>query len=67
MKNLKEFITEKLRVNKDSISSKGKVKTKYHPENKEELEKLIKKLLNERGENADLNDIDVSQIDDMSG
>ena len=39
---------------------------KYHPKTKDELRKLIEKLLNERGKNANLNDIDVSNITDMS-
>jgi hypothetical protein len=38
----------------------------YHPESKQELRTLIKQLLKERGENADLNDIDVSKITNMS-
>ena len=38
----------------------------YHPKTKEELKDLIKKLIEERGNKADLNDVDVSQIKDMS-
>jgi hypothetical protein len=32
----------------------------YHPESKKELRILIEQLLEERGKNANLNDIDVS-------
>ena len=37
----------------------------YQPKTKEELKGLIEKLIKERGNEADLNDIDVSQITDM--
>ena len=37
----------------------------YRPENKEELEKIIKERIKKEGNNCDLNDIDVSQINDM--
>lgn len=38
----------------------------YHPKDKEELLNIIHKLLKERGWNADLNDIDVSEVTNMS-
>ena len=38
----------------------------YHPKTKAELEELLKELIEERGDNADLNDIDTSEITDMS-
>ena len=38
----------------------------YFPETKNDLQIIIKDLLNERGTNANLNDIDTSQITDMS-
>lgn len=60
MKNLKDKILEKLIINKDS-----KLK-KYYPKTKDELEKLIKNLIKERGNEANLNDIDTSEITDMS-
>ena len=41
-------------------------KYNYQPKTKEELKNLIKKLIKERGNEADLNDIDVSLITDMS-
>lgn len=42
-------------------------KYQFKPANKNELFCLIKRLLKERGLEADLNDIDVSGITDMSG
>ena len=54
------YIIEKLKINKDSI------KYHYYPTNKKELRSLIQKLLEERGNDADLNDIDVSDVTDMS-
>ena len=61
MKQLKEIINEKLKVN-----SKSLVNTyNYQPKDKKELEELVKKLIKERGLDANLNDIDVSNIDDM--
>ena len=62
MKNLQDIIQEKLQIG-------GKTKVsgyKYHPKDKEELLDLLEKLLKERGNNADLNDIDTSKITDMS-
>jgi len=62
MKNLNNYIVEKLHLNKDI-----KVKEyNYHPKDKYELEYLIKNLIKERGSNADLNDIDTNEITDMS-
>ena len=39
---------------------------KYFPKNKEELKNTINKLVKERGLEADLNDIDTSEIENMS-
>ena len=61
MKQLNQYITEKLRINKDS----NKIEYHYHPKDRDELRSLIKELLKERGKNADLNDINVSDITDM--
>ena len=41
-------------------------KYNYHPKTEEELRDLIEKLIEERGNEADLNDVDVSQVKDMS-
>ena len=62
MKALKLYIKEALHINKDT---KGDYYN-YHPKTKDELNELIEKLIEERGKNADLNDIDVSAITDMS-
>ena len=59
MNSLSTYIIEKLKINKDSN------KYHYHPKDKYELRSLIKELLKERGKDADLNDIDVSNITDM--
>ena len=40
---------------------------KYQPNNRDELKDLINKLIKERGNKADLNDIDTSDITDMCG
>ena len=67
MKALKEYITkhqisEKLTITKDSqINSYN-----YYPKTKDELKNLVNKLIKERGYKADLNDIDTSEIKDMS-
>ena len=62
MKTLREHIVEGLK-----ISTNTKVNTyKYHPKETDELEELVNKLIDERGNDAGLNDIDVSEITDMS-
>ena len=62
MKTLKLYITEALHVNRNT-----KIQTyNYHPKTKDELKKLIHTLIKDRGINADLNDIDVSEITDMT-
>ena len=61
MKDLKDFINEKLDINAQ-YDSFG-----FHPENKIELLDLIRALLPERGPKGNYNDIDVSKITDMSG
>ena len=57
--NIKDIITEKLVLNK---STSKENEYKYHPKDWDELRGLLKKLLDERGEDADLNDIDVSNV-----
>ena len=44
----------------------SKPKYNYRPKTREELKDLIEKLIKERGNKADLNDVDVSQITDMN-
>ena len=55
MRKLREYIT---------VEESGSYDLK--PTNKKELEKLIKQRMKEQGPNCDLNDIDVSEIKDMS-
>ena len=61
MKNLNEYITEKFKINSKNI----KKQYNYHPTTRDELKNLIDKLIQERGNKADLNDIDTSEITDM--
>ena len=62
MQKLSNYILEKLKIDKDS-----KVPYKYQPKDKWELKEVLRKCMYERGNDADLNDIDVSQITDMEG
>ena len=55
MKKLREYITV------EESRSYG-----LRPTNKKELKELIDQLIDERGPNCDLNDIDVSRVEDMS-
>ena len=62
MKNLKDIILERLRINKDIDSNYYN----YHPKTRDVLIKIVDRLIKKRGNNADLNDIDTSEITDMS-
>ena len=62
MKQINKYIQERLHINKDT----GNHSYNYHPKTRDELKELIKKLIKERGNKADLNDIDTSEITDMS-
>ena len=62
MKSLTQHITEKLVLNNNTKIRKYN----YHPKTNEELQNLVEKLIEERGNESDLNDIDTSQITDMS-
>ena len=59
--SLNEYIIERLKLSKNNKPQEYN----YHPKIKDELKSLLKKLLKERGNDADLNDIDTSQITDM--
>ena len=61
MKSITTYITEKMIYNKANAS-----KYKYHPQTTEELQELIEKLIKERGNEGDFNDIDTSKITNMS-
>ena len=58
MKSINEYIQEKLIIKKN--------KYKYFPETKKELKEIIEKHIKDEGNEVDLNDIDVSNITDMS-
>ena len=58
MKSLKSYIQEKLTIKKSKYN--------YFPETKEELQDIIKKRMEKEGNEVNLNDIDVSNITDMS-
>ena len=61
MKNLKDIINEKLVINKNTKI----IKYHYYPQDAKELKELVYKLIKERGNDADLNDIDTSKITNM--
>ena len=58
MKSINIYIKEALKL--------GKSRYKYHPQTKEELQEIILKRIKEEGNEVDLNDIDTSNITDMS-
>ena len=60
MQQINKYIQERLHINKDIKSYN------YRPKTKNELKQLVYKLIIERGYNANLNDIDTSEITDMS-
>ena len=62
--NDKFSILERLHINKDTKNHQNN-HYNYHP-NDYELRQLVYKLIKERGNEADLNDIDTSEITDMS-
>ena len=61
MKTLQHYITEKILINKNS-----KIAYNYHPKTKDELKDIINKRIKSEGNECDLNDIDTSNITDMS-
>ena len=61
MKQINKYIVERLHINKDIKNYN------YHPKTNGELQELVDKLIKERGNDADLNDIDTSEITDMDG
>ena len=63
MKQINKYIVERLHINKDTGNYNHPYN--YHPKTRDELKELIKKLIKERGNKADLNDIDTSEITDM--
>ena len=63
MKNLNAYISEGMHF---KLTRDYKKPYNYYPQNIQELEKLIKELIEKRGYEADLNDIDTSEITDMA-
>ena len=61
MKTLQQFITEKILINKNS-----KIVYNYYPKTTDELKDIINKRIESKGNECDLNDIDTSNITDMS-
>ena len=59
IKKFNEFMNE-------SHSNVSNNKKGYKPKNKKELEKILEQLIEERGNDGDFNDIDTSDIKDMS-
>ena len=62
MKTLQQHINEKLIIDRNTEIKEYK----YHPKTKDELKRLIERLVEERGYEADLNDIDTSEVNNMS-
>ena len=65
MKRLNNYIKEAFKVTANTKINKIS-EYHYHPKTREELKELIQELIEERGNKADLNDIDTSEITDMS-
>ena len=61
MKTINKYIQEKFELNKNT-----KIIYKYFPKTREELREILENRLKEN-KNANLNDIDVSEITDMIG
>ena len=61
MKSLKNYIQEKLIIKKNKSTN-----YKYFPETKEELQDIIKQRIEQEGPEVNLNDINVSNITNMS-
>ena len=63
MKNIKLYIQEGFKIGK--TKAKEYIEYKYFPKDRNELRKILTEIIIE-DKNADLNDIDVSKITDMS-
>ena len=64
MKDFTIYINEKLKITKN-ISRQNKYN--YYPKTRDELKDIVNQLIKERGNDGDFNDIDTSEITDMSG
>ena len=63
MKSLNQYIIEKILINKSSKFINKKIKV----ESKEQLQSIIKERYNNYNSFIDLTDIDISELDDLSG
>ena len=63
MKQINKYIVERLHINKDTGNHYHNYN--YQPKTCKELTELVNKLIKERGNEADLNDIDTSEITTM--
>ena len=61
MKSLNRYIQEKLIIKKSK-----RIDYKYFPQTKDELKEIIENRIKDEGNEVDLNDIDTSNITDMS-
>ena len=61
MKTLQNYITEKILINKNS-----KIEYIYHAKTRDELKDIIDQRIESEGNDCNLNDIDTSNITDMS-
>ena len=67
MKNLTQYIQEKLIIKKNRNVIKKNYNYNYFPKTREELKEIIEQRIWQEGNEVDLNDIDISEITDMSG
>ena len=65
MKEIVKFIKEGLKITSNTKVN-GRPKYNYYPKTKKELINLLKQLIEERGNEGDFNDIDTSEITNMS-
>ena len=65
MKEIVKFIKEGLKITSNTKVNE-RPKYNYYPKTKKELINLLKQLIEERGNEGDFNDIDTSEITNMS-
>ena len=66
MKSLTNYIQEKLIIKKSPAKKNKTTSYKYFPKTTVELQDIIKQRIEQEGKEVDLNDIDTSNITDMS-
>ena len=67
MKTINTYIIEKLKVPKAKKSKNQQTEYTLFPIDKDELRRMIENEIKQNGNECNLNHIDVSKIDDMSG